>query len=94
MCMIFRYDMVFVPFTGIDNHIKSVTVGAGLLLREDTESYKWLLTSFMDAHKKQPKMIVTDQDGAMKRAIEAILPESKHRLCMWYILQKSQQSYT
>ncbi|GKA70797.1 FAR1 DNA binding domain, zinc finger, SWIM-type, MULE transposase domain containing protein [Tanacetum coccineum] len=33
-------------------------------------------------------MVVTDQDGAMKRAIEAILTESTHRLCMWHIMQK------
>ncbi|GJX41881.1 FAR1-related sequence 5-like protein [Tanacetum coccineum] len=83
-----KYDMVFVPFTGIDNHRKCVTVGSGLLLREDTEAYTWLLTSFMTAHEKQPTMIVTDQDGAMKLAIEEVLTESKHRLCMWHIMQK------
>nr|GFB06173.1 protein FAR1-related sequence 5-like [Tanacetum cinerariifolium] len=33
-------------------------------------------------------MVVTDQDGAMKRAIEAVLTESKHKLCMWHIMQK------
>ncbi|GJS63715.1 zinc finger, SWIM-type containing protein [Tanacetum coccineum] len=75
-----KYDMVFVPFTGIDNHRKCVTVGSGLLLSEDIEAYTWLLTSFMTAHEKQPTMIVTDQDGAMKLAIEKVLTESKHRL--------------
>ncbi|GJZ88948.1 FAR1-related sequence 5-like protein [Tanacetum coccineum] len=59
-----------------------------MLLREDTEAYTWLLTSFMTAHEKQPTMVVTDQDGAMKRAIEAVLTESTHRLCMWHIMQK------
>ncbi|GKE74992.1 FAR1-related sequence 5-like protein, partial [Tanacetum coccineum] len=82
------YDMVFVPFTGIDNHLKCVNFGSGILLREDTEAYTWLLTSFMTAHEKQPTMVVTDQDGAMKRAIEAVLTESTHRLCMWHIMQK------
>nr|GEX01933.1 hypothetical protein [Tanacetum cinerariifolium] len=37
------YDMVFVPFTRIDNHKKCVTVGSRLLLKEDTEAYTWLL---------------------------------------------------
>ncbi|GJX84147.1 FAR1-related sequence 5-like protein [Tanacetum coccineum] len=83
-----KYDMVFVPFTGIDNHLKCVNFGSGMLLREDTEAYTWLLTSFMTAHEKQPTMVVTDQDGAMKRAIEAVLTESTHRLCMWHIMQK------
>nr|GEX73716.1 retrotransposon protein, putative, Ty1-copia subclass [Tanacetum cinerariifolium] len=30
--------------------------------------------------------VVTDQDGAMRLAAE--FPESKHRLCMWHIIQK------
>ncbi|GJR03836.1 FAR1-related sequence 5-like protein [Tanacetum coccineum] len=70
-----------------NNHLKCVKFGSGMLLREDIEAYTWLLTSFM-AHEKQPTMVVTDQDGAMKRAIEAILTESTHRLCMWHIMQK------
>nr|GEW81537.1 hypothetical protein [Tanacetum cinerariifolium] len=83
-----KYDMVFVPFTGTDNHLKCVNFGSGMLLKEDTEAYIRLLTSFMTIHEKQPIMVVTDQDGAMKRAIEAVLTESKHRLCMWHIMQK------
>ncbi|GKE48993.1 C2 calcium-dependent membrane-targeting protein, partial [Tanacetum coccineum] len=77
-----KYDMVFVPFTGIDNHRKCVTIGSRLLLREDTKAYTWLLMSFMTAHEKQPTMIVTDQDGAMKLAIEEVLTESKQTLSM------------
>nr|GFB56413.1 hypothetical protein [Tanacetum cinerariifolium] len=44
-----------------------------MLLKEDTEAYTWLLKSFMTVHEKQPTMVVTDQDGAMKRAIEAVM---------------------
>ncbi|GJX60900.1 FAR1-related sequence 5-like protein [Tanacetum coccineum] len=82
------YNMKFVPFIGIDNHEKCVTLGSGMLLHEDTQSYTWLLTAFMSAFLKEPTMIVTDQDGAMKRAIEAVFKKSKHRLCMWHIMQK------
>ncbi|GKB02293.1 FAR1-related sequence 5-like protein, partial [Tanacetum coccineum] len=82
------YNMKFVPFIGIDNHRKCVTLGSGMLLHEDTQSYTWLLTAFMSAFLKEPTMIVTDQDGAMKRAIEAVFKKSKHRLCMWHIMQK------
>ncbi|GJT18796.1 FAR1-related sequence 5-like protein [Tanacetum coccineum] len=64
------------------------TLGSGMLLHEDTKSYTWLLTAFMSAFLKEPTMIVTDQDGAMKRAIEAVFKKAKHRLCMWHIMQK------
>ncbi|GJR23732.1 FAR1-related sequence 5-like protein [Tanacetum coccineum] len=82
-----KYNMKFVPFIGIDNHEKCVTLGSGMLLHEDTKSYTWLLTAFMIAFLKEPTMIVTDQDGAMKRAIKAVFTKAKHRLCMWHIMQ-------
>ncbi|GKA78262.1 FAR1-related sequence 5-like protein [Tanacetum coccineum] len=83
-----KYNMKFVPFIGIDNHGKCVTLGSEMLLHEDTKSYTWLLTAFMTAFLKEPTLIVTDQDGAMKRAIEAVFTKAKHRLCMWHIMQK------
>ncbi|GJZ11418.1 FAR1-related sequence 5-like protein [Tanacetum coccineum] len=83
-----KYNMKFVPFIGVDNHGKCVTLGSGMLLHEDTKSYMWLLNAFMTAFLKEPTMIVTDQDGAMKRAIEAVFKKAKHRLCMWHIMQK------
>ncbi|XP_035840368.1 protein FAR1-RELATED SEQUENCE 5-like [Helianthus annuus] len=53
-----RYKMVFVPFTGIDNHCRN------------------------------PNVVVTDQDPAMKQAIEEVFPISRHKLCMWHIMKK------
>ncbi|XP_022032676.1 protein FAR1-RELATED SEQUENCE 5-like [Helianthus annuus] len=82
-----RYKMVFVPFTGIDNHCRNVTLGAGLLSSESIESYKWLLNSFVKSFGRQPKVVVTDQDPAMKQAIEEVgyelcnNDEFKRRMC-------------
>nr|XP_043630262.1 protein FAR1-RELATED SEQUENCE 5-like [Erigeron canadensis] len=83
-----RYNMMFVPFTGIDNHKKTVSIGAGMLRDETADSYVWLLKVFLDTFGSQPKMVVTDQDAAMKKAVALILTESRHRLCMWHITQK------
>ncbi|KAJ0747447.1 putative transcription factor FAR family [Helianthus annuus] len=83
-----RYKMVFVPFTGIDNHCRNVTLSAGLLASESIESYKWLLNSFLKSFGRQPNVVVTDQDPAMKQAIEEVFPISRHRLCMWHIMKK------
>nr|GEY34719.1 hypothetical protein [Tanacetum cinerariifolium] len=55
------YNMVLVPFTGIDNHNRSMIFAA---------------------------VVVTDQDPAMKLAIKEILPNTRHRLCMWHIMAK------
>ena len=80
--------MVFVPFTGIDNHCRNVTLSAGLLASESIESYKWLLNSFLKSFGRQPNVVVTDQDPAMKQAIEEVFSTSRHRLCMWHIMKK------
>ncbi|KAI3813106.1 hypothetical protein L1987_17822 [Smallanthus sonchifolius] len=83
-----KYDMVFVPFTSIDNHNRNVTLGAALLGSESAESYSWLLRFYVKAFGCAPKVIVTDQDPAMKKAIQEVLPNSRHRLCMWHIWEK------
>nr|GEU54485.1 protein FAR1-related sequence 5 [Tanacetum cinerariifolium] len=68
-----KYNMVFIPFTAIDNHRKCVTVVTGLLKNETTKSYIWLLKSFIKAFEISPSIVVTDQDRAMRNAIEAEL---------------------
>ena len=80
--------MIFVPFTGVDHHKRCVTFGAGLLYDETIESYKWLLQMFLDAHKKQPLLVLTDQDASMKQAVATVFNDSVHRLCMWHIMKK------
>ncbi|CAI9265648.1 unnamed protein product [Lactuca saligna] len=90
-----KYKMVFVRFTAVDHHKKSVTVGVGLLSRETIESYEWMLKAFLRAHEgKSPKNFLTDQDAAIKQVGESILPNSRHRLCMWHIVKKLQAKIT
>ncbi|XP_019166937.1 PREDICTED: protein FAR1-RELATED SEQUENCE 5-like [Ipomoea nil] len=83
-----RYKLVFVPFTGVDNHKQSITFGAGLIAREDVESYEWLLKNFKTAMGYTPRCVITDQDPALKVAIPNIMPETRHRFCMWHIMEK------
>jgi hypothetical protein len=83
-----RYNMMFVPFTGIDNHRKCVTFAAGLIGDETAETYTWLLNCFMKSFGKEPIMVVTDQDKSMEKAIKNVFKTAKHRLCMWHITQK------
>jgi zinc finger SWIM domain-containing protein 3 len=80
--------MIFVPFTGVDHHKRCVLFGAGLLYDETIESYTWLLQMFLKAHKKQPSLVLTDQDASMKQAVSNVFTESTHRLCMWHITEK------
>lgn len=80
--------MIFAPFTGKDNHGKCVTFGAGLLSSEDVESYVWLFEQFKSCMGHAPKMIITDQDPAIKIAVERSFVGTRHRFCMWHIMTK------
>nr|GEX41639.1 protein FAR1-related sequence 5 [Tanacetum cinerariifolium] len=71
-----------------DNHKKCVMVVAGLLEKETTKSCIWLLKAFIKAFGKEPSIVVTDQDGAMRNVSKAEFAGSKHRLCMQHITQK------
>ncbi|KAL7586923.1 hypothetical protein Lser_V15G40525 [Lactuca serriola] len=75
----------------VDYHKRCVTFVAGLLARETADAYVWLLEVFLKAFVKPPMMIVTDQDSSMKKAVNFVFPESKHRLCMWHITQKHEE---
>jgi hypothetical protein len=84
-----KYSMIFAPFTGINHHRQSVTFGAALLVDEKSDSFVWLFETFLKAmggHK--PILIITDQDPAMKIAVDKVFKGSSHRFCMWHILKK------
>lgn len=83
-----KYNMVFVPFTGIDNHKRCVTFGAGMLINENVFSYTWLLNAFKRSFPREPKIVLTDQDPAMKIAIKDVFVSARHQLCMWHIMEK------
>nr|XP_043639392.1 protein FAR1-RELATED SEQUENCE 5-like [Erigeron canadensis] len=83
-----KYDMVFIPFTEIDNHKKCVTFGAGMLAKEDISSYKWLLNEFKNAFPREPKVVLTDQDPPIKVVVSDVFKTARHRLCMWHIMEK------
>ncbi|GJT80248.1 FAR1-related sequence 5-like protein [Tanacetum coccineum] len=83
-----KYKMVFVPFTGINHHNRCITFASGLLSDETVSAYKWLLEEFKNDFGKDPNVVITDQDPSMKIAIPECFPNTRHRLCMWHIMQK------
>ncbi|XP_074298967.1 protein FAR1-RELATED SEQUENCE 5-like [Silene latifolia] len=84
-----KYDMIFAPFTGVDHHKKSVTVGASLMSRENDQNFKWIFTKFLDCMGgKEPHCFFTDQCPAMKIAVPTIFTTAAHRYCMWHIMKK------
>ncbi|KAI9922138.1 hypothetical protein PsorP6_000013 [Peronosclerospora sorghi] len=61
---------------------------------ETAESFRWLFTCFLRAVEgKSPRTILTDQDRAMANAIAAVLPETKHAICMWHLARKFAEKF-
>ena len=85
--------MVFVPITGIDNHKKCVTFGAGLLSKEDCDSYSWLVKAFLKTFTKPPTLMLSDQDPTLSKAIKELIPTTQHIICMWHITKKLPKRY-
>ncbi|XP_038722015.1 protein FAR1-RELATED SEQUENCE 5-like [Tripterygium wilfordii] len=84
-----KYDMPFAPFIGVNHHGQSILLGCGLISSEDTETFTWLFQTWLACmYGSAPIGIITDQDRAMKNAIEIVFPTSRHRLCLWHIMKK------
>ncbi|XP_071699524.1 protein FAR1-RELATED SEQUENCE 5-like [Rutidosis leptorrhynchoides] len=83
-----RYNMRFVPITGIDNHKKLVIFGAALLSRETIDSYKQFIDCFLKTFSNEHGLVTTDQDPAVLEAVAEKFKTAKHRICMWHISQK------
>nr|GEW62742.1 hypothetical protein [Tanacetum cinerariifolium] len=62
-----------------DSNVVQDDNSSWILKNEIVEAYGWLLKAFMKAFVRTPNIVVTDQDGAMRKAIGSKFPESKHR---------------
>ncbi|KAF7824330.1 protein FAR1-RELATED SEQUENCE 5-like [Senna tora] len=75
-------------FSGFNHHKGVVIFGAALLYDETTASFKWLFEMFLKVHnQKKPQTIFTDQDRAMAKALQEVLPDTYHGLCTWHLMQ-------
>ncbi|KAK9288971.1 hypothetical protein L1049_017442 [Liquidambar formosana] len=80
------YKKPFVILIGVNNHFQTIIFGCALLADETVGTYKWVLTSLLEAmDNKKPISVITDGDKAMRKAIKQIFPEARHRLCAWHL---------
>ncbi|KAL5547409.1 hypothetical protein UlMin_002640 [Ulmus minor] len=70
------FNKPLVMFIGVNNHFRTCKI----------KSYKWVLETFLDCmHRRQPTVVVTDGDAAMKATIILCFPDSTHRICGWHM---------
>ncbi|XP_021724712.1 protein FAR1-RELATED SEQUENCE 5-like [Chenopodium quinoa] len=75
---------------GINNHWKNTMFACSFIGDETIESFVWLFETFKKAMGgKCPVSLFTDQDVAMAAAIPKLFPNTRHRLCLWHLIQNA-----
>ncbi|KAK4478876.1 hypothetical protein RD792_014382 [Penstemon davidsonii] len=81
-----RYLYPLVIFSGVNNHGSTCIFAACFLQNETTESYQWVLQTFLESMGgKIPEAVLTDQDAAMRAAIVSEFVGTRHRICSWHL---------
>ncbi|XP_020963385.1 protein FAR1-RELATED SEQUENCE 6-like [Arachis ipaensis] len=83
-----RHGLPFVSFVGVNHHGKSTLLGCALLGNEEITSYEWVFSQWVKCIKTAPQCIITDQCRSIYRAIKNTLPDTRHRWCIWHIMNK------
>lgn len=84
-----KYKVPIVLFVGVNHHVQPVLLGCGLLADDTVYTYVWLMQSWLVAMGGQkPRVMLTDQNNAIKAAIAAVLPETRHCYCLWHVLDR------
>ncbi|XP_016163310.1 protein FAR1-RELATED SEQUENCE 5-like [Arachis ipaensis] len=83
-----RHGLLFASFVGVNHHGKSTFLGCALLGNEEIPSYEWVFSQWVKCMGTAPQRIITDQCRSIFRAIRNVLPDTRHRWCIWHIMKK------
>ncbi|RYR73276.1 hypothetical protein Ahy_A02g007644 [Arachis hypogaea] len=83
-----RHGLPFAAFIGVNYHGKSTLLSCALLGSKENPSFEWVFTQWLECMETTPKGIITDQCKSMFGAIKKVLPNTRHRWCIWHITQK------
>lgn len=84
-----KYKMPLALFAGVNQHYQFILLGCALLSDESAATYSWLMQTWLRAVGGQaPKVIISDQDKAIKSAISEVFPNVHHCFSLWSILGK------
>ncbi|KAL6585154.1 Protein FAR1-RELATED SEQUENCE 4 [Orobanche minor] len=83
-----KYRIPLVLFIGVNHHVQPTLLGCGLIADETLYTFAWLMQSWCFAMGgRNPKVLLTDQNEAIKAAIQFVFPETRHFYHLWYFLE-------
>ncbi|GLT48471.1 hypothetical protein SLA2020_220940 [Shorea laevis] len=84
-----KYKMPLALFVGVNQHYQFMLLGCALLSDESASTFSWLMQTWLRAMGGQsPKVIITDQDKALKSVISEVFPNAHHCFFLWNVLGK------
>ncbi|XP_063947701.1 protein FAR1-RELATED SEQUENCE 1 isoform X5 [Daucus carota subsp. sativus] len=87
-----EYKLPFVPFIGVNHHAQFMLLGCVLIADQSKSNFVWGMQAWLKAMGgRAPKVILTDQDKALKEAVAEVFPNSRHCFCLWHVLTKIQE---
>ncbi|GAB2229304.1 hypothetical protein Droror1_Dr00023442 [Drosera rotundifolia] len=83
-----KYRVPLVVFIGVNHHMQPTLLGCALIGDGTVYTFVWLVKTWLMAMDgKPPTVILTDQNKVLKAAISAVLPQSRHCLSLWNVLE-------
>ncbi|CAK9176478.1 unnamed protein product [Ilex paraguariensis] len=84
-----KYRLPLALFIGVNQHYQFMLLGCALVSDESAATHSWVMRSWLKAMGGHaPKVIITDQDTALKPIISELFPSAHHCFCLWQILGK------
>ncbi|KAI3845295.1 hypothetical protein MKW98_009361 [Papaver atlanticum] len=84
-----KYNIQLTSFVGVNHHGNLTLFGCGLVSSGDTGTYVWLFRTWMECmSNRAPEGIITDQDTAIKIAVEVVFPTIRHQWCLYHLMKK------
>jgi hypothetical protein len=91
-CTTNRHNMPFTPIIGINNYGRTIVLGCALLQDQRAETYTWMLHTFLqEMGGNMPRVIITNQDEGMAKAIAEVMPQVRHRFCKLNVMRKADE---
>jgi len=86
-----KEKVALVIFTGVNNLGQTIILMGSFITKEDFDAYQFALLSF-EGFFGIPSTVMTDQDPALKSAIESQWKETNHLFCLFHIFRNIQKN--
>lgn len=89
-----KYKMPLALFIGVNQHYQFMLLGCALISDESAATFSWVMQTWLKAMGGQtPRVIISEQDKAMKSLISEVFPSSQHWFFLWHIHGRFSESH-